>query len=744
MRRSLMVVCTLVAVACSSSDNATGPGNSSKPTVDLTKPTAITLVSGSGQTVRIGSAVPNPMTFKVTNSAGTGLSDVTVTFSVAAGGGSLGSNSAVTGTDGSVSVPTWTMGTTAGTNTLAATVGSSIQATVSATARLPYWTVMVYMAADNTLAAYGVVNLLQMALAGVNPEVQVVVEAEFNPEAFAMLGWTPAIVDRPNYNTFRYAMDGSVSRPPNNTLIGPATDIGNVNMTDPAQLRSFVQWAEQAAPAEHTTLVLWNHGGDQSGLIEDETSAPQTVMTLAQLHSALSGLPSIDVLYFEMCLMGGYEPLSAVKDIAKTVVASEDAEYVAGWDFHRFLQTMYSDPAASAQTMAGRLADAFDAAYGSLGLSETISAYNMSGFAAVDAAISQFGNALLNSPSTGAASLASAAAGVQRYEMPWVADLVDLADSIQAHVTDPTVLTAAGAVRSAATSSSFLLTNHYRTGTVYEQRDESRSHGLTIVMPGAGTTAMPSAGTASMAAYTQQFPTSSWSTFLQAYTAGIQAQSFVNVGASPLTLYLVWDTVFAKRGWLEMLMLEPDGSLYSPIFGSLSPSGRFTADAQASQTYYEGWASNQYVESGEYYYLAWLVSDSTNYQPVVDVQYRFGSASLTSLYAPGPYPQLSLQTSFFNDPNASLTNVLNGSYSDLKAVATWTTPAASGARTSPGPPTVSARGDVPGITQEQIQALRDFRERLRSGGIPLLRHSQAVGASVVSRMLPRPLVPRRR
>ena len=44
-------------------------------------------------------------------------------------------------------------------------------------------------------------------------------------------------------------------------------------MTDPAQLRSFVQWAEQAAPSLHTVLVLWNHGGDQNGLIVDETSA---------------------------------------------------------------------------------------------------------------------------------------------------------------------------------------------------------------------------------------------------------------------------------------------------------------------------------------------------------------------------------------------------------------------------------------------------------------------------------------
>ncbi len=693
---------------------ACGSDPTSPPPPDAT-PASVMAYAGGGDSARVGSPVSTAPAVIVRNAAGSPLSGVSVTFAVADGGGILTGASATTGSNGIATVRSWIVGDDAGANILTATVQGLSPVTFTAIGRLPRWTVMVYMAADNTLAAFGVANLYQMALAGVDPEVQVVVQAEFNPEAFSQAGFSPAVVDRSNYDTFRYVMDGSVSLPPNNVLIGPSTDIGNVDMTEPAQLRAFVQWAQQTAPAERTVLVLWNHGGDQAGLIEDETSAPGEVMTLSQLHTALAGLPRFDILYFEMCLMGGYEPMLAVQDLARTVVASEDSEYVAGWDFQRLLETMYASPTLSAPAMAGQLADAFDAAYASLGLSETISAYDLSGFSAVDAAVSQLGGALLNSQSVTAGGLASASFSVQRYEMPWVADLVDLADSLHLHFADPTIADAATAVRQAVLSPSFLLSTHHRTGTLYGQADESRSHGLTIVMPAGGESAMPSAGSASITAYTQEFPNATWGTFLSQYTSSLPSRPFVDIGTSSLTLYLVWDTTFAKTGWLEMLMYEPDGNIYSPIFGTLSPSGHFSADAQVDHTYYEGWTSNQFVESGTYYYLAWLVVDSTNYQPNVDAQYRYGNTALTSLYGPGTYPQLSLQTSFLNDPNASLTSVLSGAYTDLQAVATWTTPASSSPLLSVAPPATGVPIAASVLTTQQIAALRDLSTKIQAG-----------------------------
>jgi hypothetical protein len=528
-------------------------------------------------------------------------------------------------------------------------------------------------------------------------------------------------------------MDGSVSRPPNQVLIGPTTDIGNVNMTDPGTLRAFVQWAEQTAPSQHTMLVLWNHGGDEYGLIEDDTSAPGSIMSLSQLTSALSGLPTFDILYFEMCLMAGYEPLSAVRNVAQTVVASEDEEIVNGWDFSRLLSTIYANPTGPAPTLAGSLADSFDAAFANLPWSETISAFNMTGFGAVDAAVSQLATALTNSASVTATGLATEAFGVQRYGgAPWVADLVDLSDTLRAHISDPTVAAAASAVRQSVTSSAFLLNSHFRNGTQYGQRNESRSRGLTIVMPSTQPDELPSNGVASVAAYTQQFPTSAWTTFLQRYTGALASQQYVNFGNNRLVLYEVWNQAVVGKAQVEMLLLEPDGTLSGPAIGSVSPSGEFSADAQSTNSYYEWWESNQYVESGKFYFLAWLATDPNNIRPLVNVVYQIGSGSQTSLYGTGTYPQLSLARSFQNDPNATWASVLAGNYTDLRPVSTWNTGSSTSTETLARLP--SAVVGVPLLDQDAAPHITDAQlatlKRIATGELrPARRMSSAVGAS---------------
>jgi hypothetical protein len=606
---------------------------------------------------------------------------------------------------------------------------------------------MVYMAADNSLAPEGRADLQQMAAAGVNPEVQVVVQAEFSPTQFAQAGLTPASVDRTNYNTFRYVMDGSVSGPPNHVLFGPATDIGNVNMTDPAQLRAFVQWAEQTAPSLHTVLVLWNHGNQSQGLIEDDTSAPNILMSMSQLTSALSGLPTFDVIDFQMCLMAGYEPLSAVRGLTQTAVASEQEELVTldgtlGWNFTRFLQVLYNGPTASATSIAVGLANAFDAGYVGQSSWGTISAFNMSGFAAVDGAVSQLANSLANTSAANVAGVSTASASAQRYGLPWIVDLVDLSDSLRAHVSDPSVTSAAAAVRQAITSPSFLLANHVHSGSadvnnVITYDDVSRSHGLQIVMPAGAATAMPNGGQGSLLDYQQQFASTAWNSFLQRWAPLVQGlRPFVDVGINTTTVWEAWDSAFVSRGNMEMLLLEPDGTLYGPILGTVSVSGDFSADARDANTYYEGWASHRFVESGTFYFLAWLVSDPSNYQPLVNVAYQQGTEPVVQLYHPGTYPQLSMQRSFRQDPTPTNARILGNYYTDLQVVSTWTTGSGSlvdavASMPAAGGGSASIRASAPVLSVGQINTLR----RVLTQGVPAQLRSPGLDPEAIRRSI---------
>jgi adhesin/invasin len=85
---------------------------------------AIANASSQGQTGIAGQAVAIPPSVKVTDSHGNGVQNVSVTFAVATGGGSVTGGSATTDASGIATVGSWTLGSAAGPNTLTATSGS--------------------------------------------------------------------------------------------------------------------------------------------------------------------------------------------------------------------------------------------------------------------------------------------------------------------------------------------------------------------------------------------------------------------------------------------------------------------------------------------------------------------------------------------------------------------------------------------------------------------------------------------
>lgn len=96
-------------------------------------PASLTKVAGDGQTAPVNTAVATPPAVVVRDVAGNAVAGATVTFTVAAGGGSITGGSATTDANGRAAVGSWTLGTTAGVNTLAASV-SGVTGTAAFTA----------------------------------------------------------------------------------------------------------------------------------------------------------------------------------------------------------------------------------------------------------------------------------------------------------------------------------------------------------------------------------------------------------------------------------------------------------------------------------------------------------------------------------------------------------------------------------------------------------------------------------
>jgi hypothetical protein len=322
----------------------------------------------------------------------------------------------------------------------------------------------------------------------------------------------------------------------------------------------------------------------------------------------------------------------------------------------------------------------------------------------------------------------TSAAAAQRYTFAQLADLGDFLDSLRVRVTDATLLTQIDAVRS-LNIGPFRIRNYASNGTS-DSRSVTRSTGLNIVLPvyaaGAG---IASTGPGGFTDYSSNYSGRPWTLFLADWLAAQGTVAYKDQGGSPLELYLVWDTASVRLDAdLDLWVLEPNGNLYIPYLGSVTPNGTLTPDSYFVGTAYEGYLTNRFIQVGTFKFYADLYADPSNHRPVLDVVYRNGlTGSFSSLYAPA-YPQLSLAVSWLNDPSATWSKIDAGNYTDLKYVSVWTVspaspanlaPSIAGRTAAPQRPTPSA----PEITAPQLERVRELlrgRTRVQPVSRPLM------------------------
>ena len=129
---------TTYTVTATSTSPSTRTGTSAAIKSVAGVATSIALNAGSGQSATAGSAVATDPSVIVRDANSNPVPGVAVTFVVASGGGSVTGGSATTGASGIATVDAWTLGTTAGVNTLTVTAaglsGSPITFTATGTA----------------------------------------------------------------------------------------------------------------------------------------------------------------------------------------------------------------------------------------------------------------------------------------------------------------------------------------------------------------------------------------------------------------------------------------------------------------------------------------------------------------------------------------------------------------------------------------------------------------------------------
>jgi hypothetical protein len=133
-----------------------------------------------------------------------------------------------------------------------------------------------------------------------------------------------------------------------------------VNMGDPATLRSFVSYALTVTPADRTLLIFWDHGSLRYVASDDnvDENGGSDVLTHFEVVQALSGL-KVDVIGADECNVGQIEVAYeyAVNTQTQYLVAAETYTGWRGFPYDATLREMTENPDMTAREAAVMMID---------------------------------------------------------------------------------------------------------------------------------------------------------------------------------------------------------------------------------------------------------------------------------------------------------------------------------------------------------------------------------------------------
>lgn len=138
------------------------------------------------------------------------------------------------------------------------------------------------------------------------------------------------------------------------------------SMGDSDTLSSFLDFAVSNYPAEHTAVIIWNHGGGSvAGAAFDELFDMDS-LTLGEMYEAFTAVfdassenPPIDLIGFDTCLMATIDTAFTFCDIAEYLVASQEIEPGNGWYYSQWLSELAENPDISGDVLGQYICDSY-------------------------------------------------------------------------------------------------------------------------------------------------------------------------------------------------------------------------------------------------------------------------------------------------------------------------------------------------------------------------------------------------
>ncbi|MCP4361101.1 MAG: PKD domain-containing protein, partial [Chloroflexi bacterium] len=392
------------------------------------------------------------------------------------------------------------------------------------------WTLLLYLNGDNDLEEFMQNTQNSLALVSPNKHTNLIVLLDQHGD----------------HNTELYDLTyGLTATLPLTTTILPITSTGGLtdelNMGDGQTLVNFVNWGRNRYPVSYTMLSIVDHGGGWapsnnlsntigtlfprkrrgwlaggSGLSWDETTHVTTTIGLTnsivvtdfdyldsiEIRQSMSSIEvgngPLDVLFYDVCLMGMLEVAYQIQDHADYFVSSQNIGWAPlGEDnrYNRLLSTM--PPNATPRDMASHMVNSYAAAMPPNGHPFTVSAIDLAQLPGLTTAVSNLGNSIsatLSVP-TQMALLQNIYSNTQKVDydsdfkieptQEGFVDLYDLALNLTQQHTNTAVIAAAQIV-STTTAAAIVAEAHYSGSPWFDASlywDLDDVSGLSIFLP---------------------------------------------------------------------------------------------------------------------------------------------------------------------------------------------------------------------------------------------------------------------
>ncbi len=148
-------------------------------------------------------------------------------------------------------------------------------------------------------------------------------------------------------------------------------DMTSQNMGDAATVTEFMDYAYENYPAQHYSMIFWNHGGGAVIGYGADENYDYDLLSVNELQSGLDASQleqdtKLEFIGFDACLMGMIEVADALQEDASYLIASEEVETGYGWDYS-CLADITAENAWNGAESAASIIDAYSAFYDSYG-----------------------------------------------------------------------------------------------------------------------------------------------------------------------------------------------------------------------------------------------------------------------------------------------------------------------------------------------------------------------------------------